>query len=292
MINVCCVTDDKPGHRSQLQGLLEALERFGEVRAEWLPLKRADTDLQPAHPPDLILCVGRTTHWPALKLRWRHGGRLITLSRSAWPLWLFDLCVLPAHDGVPQGRRVFNTLGGLNPVRPSDAKDWRRGLILVGGPSRHHDWDGDNLLRQLQQLLSLTPQLQWTLTTSRRTPGGFVAQLPQLQPQPEILPVERTDRAWLRQQYRQAGHIWVTEDSVSMVCESLSSGAVVGALEVPRRRHGRVSGNLDRMLAEGRVLDLAHLQRHGLPDAPAFAPLQEADRAALHILQWLRTNHR
>ncbi|MBR9909498.1 MAG: hypothetical protein GYB33_03985 [Gammaproteobacteria bacterium] len=286
MISICCVTDDLPGHKSQIEGLLLALKKRVEVQEQWLHIH------QPAPvttAPDLILAVGRHTHWPALKLRWHQGGKVVVLTKPQLPRWLFDLCVLPRHDGVRESRRVFNTIGSLNAIQPASNPQADCGLILLGGPSKHHGWSAPEMLAQLQQLQQLCPQIHWTLTTSRRTPAPFTEALQPLGgPNFRVVPFADTNRQWLLQRYAESGCIWVTEDSVSMVYESLSSGANVGVLEVPRKRTGRVSRNLDTLVAEGRVLTLRHLQQQGLPAAPRFPPLQEADRAAAHILQWLQ----
>ena len=285
MISVCCVTDDKPGHKSQLDGLLAALQRQRSIREQWLHL---DHPTPVSKPLDLIICAGRLTHWPALMLRWRLGGRVIRLSKSWLPSWLFDLNIFPAHDGVPESRRVFNTVGSMNAILPSSEQDAQRGLILVGGPAANHGWDNESILQQILTLIQSCPQIRWTLTTSRRTPEACNQMLCEhASAGYNYVPLQETSRDWLRRQYRECGVIWVSEDSVSMVCESLSSGAIVGALSVPRLKTGRVSGNLDQLIASGHVLSLTQVERDGLPAQPLHPPLQEAERAASRLLQWL-----
>lgn len=285
MLSVCCVTDDKPGHKSQLDGLLAALKRHRPVREQWFHLG-APGMIEP--PLDLVLCVGRRTHLPAIKLKRQCGGKVVALSKSWVPRWAFDLNILPAHDRVPESEKVFTTIGSMNAILPSSDQDSRRGLILIGGPSANHGWNSEDLVDQIRRLLLSFQDVRWTLTTSRRTPAEFESELRKLGAENlQFVPMAETSRDWLLGQYRECGLIWVTEDSVSMVCESLSSGAQVGALSVPRKKTGRVASNLDDMVASGRVLTLSVVEQNGAPEAVEFPPLQEAERSAIRLLNWL-----
>lgn len=291
LLSLCCVTDDKPGHKSQVDGLLKALSERRETRTQWLNIHQPNRLTAPV---DLTICAGRLTHIPALKTRWRYGGQVVCLSKSWIPRWLFDLNVLPRHDGVPERNNVWLTAGSMNAIEASSQSDPNRGLILIGGPSANHGWDQASILEQLRLLVARTPNVHWTVTTSRRTPAQFAALLNDsvsltgdTMSQIELVPFECTDRQWLLQQYANCGNIWVTEDSVSMVCESLSCGAVVGVFEVPRLKQGRVSGNLDSWIADGHVITLHTLQTAGLPTTPKHPPLQEASRIAERLLNWI-----
>ncbi len=284
MLKILCITDDKPGHRSQMDGLLKSLSESTTVESQWLSIHSPEP--LPAHyRAHLILAAGHRTHWSALKCRFKHGGKLVVIMKPSLPLWLFDLCIAPIHDGLKKNPRVFNTEGAMNPVPPSSASDPRQGLILIGGPAKYYQWNNVDLLAQLQQLCSALPEIDWVLTTSRRTPESFsqfIFDLKQLGI--TVVPQDETDHAWLLDQYQHAGSIWTTEDSVSMVYESLSSGAQVGVLQVPLIRENRISRNLQQLIANGRVLKLDTLLEQGnLPPRP-FPPLQEAKRAADYIL--------
>lgn len=289
-IPIWCVTDDKPGHRSQLQGLAEALAERTACVVRWLPvgpgLRREASAL--GERPQLILCAGHRTHWPSLRLKWRHGGILVALLKPSLPRQLFDLCVIPEHDGARPGRRVVLTCGTLNDIRPAAAPDPGRGLILIGGPSRHHRWEDDDMLDRIDRLRGALPAVSWTLTTSRRTPDSFLAAAAALtDDQLKVVPVAETDRAWLRRHYDQCGVIWVTEDSASMVYESLTAGASVGVLPVPRHSESRVSRGLDKLLRDGWVTGLSQLCATGRMNN-GRSSLNEAGRVADYILYWIQ----
>ena len=291
LLNICFVTDDKPGHRHQLEGLQQALTSRVDLRAEWVhtsgPLHNVRLALtaQAEPPPHLIIACGHRTHLVALALKRRFRARLVVLMRPSLPLRWFDLCVLPEHDRAPQADNILRTRGVLNKVTPAQAGDPNQGLILLGGPSRHHNWNTASMVTQLLRLKAALPAVQWMLTSSRRTPADCATALaPLLDAGFIFIPAAQTPGGWLEEQLHQRGRVWVSEDSVSMVYESLSAGAQVGLLEVPRQGPSRVAAGVDRLLAEQRLSTLDHLVEQG-DMLPAREPLQEAERVAKYIIK-------
>lgn len=278
---IWCVNDGVAGHRSQLRGLAEALRRQTGAAVLWLD---PDTPA-PTGTPWMILAAGRRTHGRALRLRWRHGGHLVVLMRPSLPRWLFDLCLLPEHDGVSEGPRTWLTHGPLNPVVPGNSLDPSLGLILLGGPSRHYRWSPVELQKQITSLCTALPAIQWTVATSRRTPDETLTMLDTLtEVHVEVMPAQEAPPGWLLSRFRQCGIIWVTEDSAAMVYEALSSGAAVGVLAVPRRHSSRVSRGLDALTQTGQLCTLPQLQAQGAMPEPT-PPLREADRIAAGLIK-------
>lgn len=281
---IWCLEDDRPGHQRQLAGLAQALQELRPIQICRLALEDSPAQL-PA--PDLILTAGRHSHWRGLRYRWRFGGRLVALMNPGLPRSLFDLCIVPEHDGLSPSRNVLLSLGPLNPVPPASAAAADRGLILVGGPSRHFRWSDAHLAAQLRRLQVALPAVSWTLSSSRRTPASFLMLLGQQEnPTLQLVPWEETGPDWLLQQYARSGVIWVSEDSASMVYESLSCGAAVGVLAVPARRRGRVSRGIQRLLRQERIVRLEDLEALGKMPPPG-PPLQEATRIARELNRWL-----
>ncbi|MFV8819566.1 mitochondrial fission ELM1 family protein [Haliea sp. E17] len=284
-LNLCCVTDGKPGHRTQLAGLAQALGELQPVVTSWLDVS-ADVP-GPVPLPDLILAAGHRTHWAGLRLKWSSKAKLVVLMKPSLPRFLFDLCVIPEHDSVAPSSRVLTTRGMLNDIRPGAGADPQSGLLLLGGPSKHHGWSDSAILEQVGQLRALLPAVRWQVTTSRRTPDSLDSQLAQLASADfAFTPFAQTDRDWLRRQMAACGVIWITEDSASMVYEAMTAGARVGVLAVPRLGESRVSRGLDALLQEGAVTDLEGLQAAG--DMPVGAgTLDEAGRVAQYLTQWM-----
>ena len=292
-------TDGKPGHDNQTQGLLAALRTH--VPVDDFPIQIVDcraglvacltgrtaSGLE-APDPDLIIGAGHATHLPMLNARRVRGGRVVVLMKPTLPTAWFDLCVIPAHDRTRHTENILVTRGVLNRVRRDAAKDERAGLILVGGPSEHVTWSGTAVAGQIDAVLSRTPDVRWTLTTSRRTPGDFLAQLDADVPQLTVVPCDQTGPDWLPEQLARAARVWVTQDSVSMVYEALTAGAAVGLLSVPwRNERDRLARGVAQLLRDGLVTAFDPWQQ-GKALQPPAEPFDEAARCAAWIAErWL-----
>ncbi len=257
------ISDGKPGHDNQSLGLAEALLRrvpggehcislaqAGGFFARLRMAKKAAADL-PA--PDLILGAGHATHPVLLRLARRYRAKSVVLMKPSLPLSWFDLCIAPEHD-FPTRRESPNlilTRGALNRVTPGTGEKSGK-LILLGGPSKTHGWDGAAILAMLAKA---TDRGGWDLTDSRRTPEGFAAK-----------------------------EVWVTEDSVSMIYEALTSGARVGLLPVPRlAKDSRVLRGIDRLVADGYLTPYARWAETQRMAGPPET-LRETERCAEIIL--------
>jgi mitochondrial fission protein ELM1 len=193
---------------------------------------------------------------------------------------LYDLCITPEHD-LRSGSNVITTKGAMNMIEPANEKNQHSGLFLIGGPSEHHGWDESMLIKQIAHILDANPSIQWTLTNSRRTPPSTTTELEKLsKEQLKVLPVEATDKDWLPRELSMTAHVWVTEDSVSMVYEALSSGAKVGLLPIPRKStRSRVVCGIESLKQDGYLMNYKENQA----DLDKFKnppPLNEAERVA------------
>jgi len=290
------ITDSKPGHMSQTAGLVAALRRIRPLDTLDVPalghaaLLRASlggkgswSDFLGRHP--LIICCGHSTHLTALALRRALGGRAVTLMRPSVPLGLFDLAVIPEHDSPARDPKVIPTTGVLNPMSAAGPHDLRRGVFLIGGPSRRHGWESAALLEQIRSVAISSPATEWVLTDSRRTPAATFASLAsETPPRTTLVPRTQTGPGWVAEQLAAAGTAWITEDSVSMVYEALTAGVAVGLLSVPRLSQDRVTRGIDALVKNGQVVRFEDWQA-GLTLHAATPPLAEADRVAAEIVR-------
>lgn len=293
---VWIVSDGKPGHVNQSLGLAEALARATPTaihRLPAMPVWRAWLALLLKHAPggafpkpDLIVGAGHATHLTLLALQRARGGYSVVLMKPSLPRRCFDLCILPRHDGVAEDARTLATAGALNRIQPAAARDAGRGLILVGGTSPHFEWDSDAIQVQIGGILARTPGVQWTLTTSRRTPADFLARLPS-SPKLTVVPHTATSPDWLPEQLARSGTVWVTPDSASMVFEALTAGAEVGVFDLPANPKSRVGRAIAQLADAQRITHFVHWRTHGELH-PNPHPLAEADRCAAWILDWLK----
>lgn len=293
---VWVISDNKPGHVNQSLGLAEALTRATPTEIHVLPalpawrawlgllLKQAPKSNLPR--PDLILGAGHATHPTMLAMRRAHGGRTVVMMKPSVPRSQFDLCIIPQHDGIAEDTHTLVTEGALNRIRPSLTLDPQQGLLLVGGTSPHFEWDSAAVQLQIKSLLARTPDIRWTLTSSRRTPEDFLSHLP---PHPNLTVVSHSATAldWLPAQLARSGTVWVTPDSVSMVYEALTAGADVGVFDLPVNPESRVGKAIAHLADTQRVTRFARWCAHETLHNN-MQPLAEADRCAHWILEWLK----
>lgn len=292
------IVDGKAGHEAQTQGLLEALGarvhiQCCEIRASKRWKSFMDGTLENFPPgetlpkPDLVLGAGNRTHLAMLAARRTYGGKAIVLMKPTLPAWMFDLCLIPRHDQKQEGSNILTTDGMLNPMKRAEAAQLDEGLFLVGGPSKHYEWHTPQMLKQVLQLVEETPEVDWTLTTSRRTPDDCTAALLDLSyANLKVVPVDQTEQGWVAEQLERCGRVWVSEDSVSMVYESLTAGALTGLLEVPpTERRSRVRKATKLLRRQNRVVRFS--DREGLLGLEQNEPLAEASRCADYIVEHL-----
>ncbi|MBC7981272.1 MAG: mitochondrial fission ELM1 family protein [Armatimonadetes bacterium] len=283
-LQILILSDGKAGHENQSHGLAEAMARrhAAEIRILTLEekpgaiarVRKAIAESRKFPDPDFIIAAGHATHLSLLCLSRKYGARSILLMKPLLPMGFFDWCVIPEHDfkQPPAAKNVILSKGALNRVVcVPGAKSGN--LILVGGPSKTHGYDETKLVEQIKRV---TTEGSWQVADSRRTPASFFTALGKAVSNVEFIPHQATEPGWLAAKLSEVEQVRVTEDSVSMIYEALSSGCRVGILEMPGiRKSSRVIGGLERLRAEGYF----ESSENGRPPV-----LAEADRCAKIIL--------
>lgn len=287
-IHILYVSDNKAGHRSQAMGLYQAYQRQNPQQAiefhEILMNDIAYVDLCLAilgkqlsnidYQPDYIIGVGSHTHLKVYLLsKIYRRAKSIILMKTSLPLSWFDYHIIPQHDGQFHQSNVINTQGVLNPIINQHRHQHNRILIALGGSSKRHQWQDEMILTQVIDIIHQNQQSEIIITTSRRTPSDFLAKLqayfPVIDyPQIQFFPVEQTPQGWIFEQMQLSETVWVTEDSVSMIFEALTSGANVGILQVKRLKSDRITMMLDELLNQPQPMNMS---------------LNEADRVVRQI---------
>ncbi|MDS7965892.1 ELM1/GtrOC1 family putative glycosyltransferase [Acinetobacter sp. V117_2] len=292
-MHIVYVSDGKAGHRSQALGLFQAMQRqqanatFEEILISDLPIislikalfSSKNTLFEQA--PNFIFGVGSHTHFRV----WLLGkifkkAKTVILMKPNLPIAWFDYAVIPEHDGIPANSRVIVTRGALNPIRNENHHQATRILIALGGSSKRHQWNQEKVLLSVQQIVEHNPSSEIILTTSRRTPAGFIDILKQQSSAKklQICPVEQTPQGWIFEEMQKAEAVWVTEDSVSMIYEALTAGCRVGVIAMDRLKQDRITNSVDRLLEEKLIANVFDINL--LPEGQV---LQEADRVVHQI---------
>jgi mitochondrial fission protein ELM1 len=290
------LTDGKPGHMQQTLGLARALAALTPCTTVDIDVSAGGAGLldlalgrfrpgQGQPQPDLILGAGHGTHLALLAARRATGGKAVALMKPSLPLSLFDFIVVPEHDGVTPGPHTISTLGVLNPMQPGE-KEADSLLFLIGGPSKHVQWEDAVILQQLQAIEATLPaSCRWRVADSRRTPEALSAEL-QRRYRERFQPWVACPPGWLAQQLAVTGSVWVSEDSVSMVYEALTAACRVGLLEVPRReKPSRVMRGVEQLSGRGLVTPFSEWAISKALHAPVH--FNEAERVARWLLERL-----
>lgn len=295
-LQLLIISDGKPGHRNQSVGLAEALARLTPTDYriieldDWARGKKilgACHSAQQGPRPDWIIAAGHSTHLCALVLSRYFDARSIILMKPSLPLSLFDVCLIPRHDlkGRAPQSHVIPTTGALNRMTFSGSKE-PLGLIMIGGDSKDYAFDSSELRDAITKVIR-AHALDWHIADSRRTPADFLESLRDL---PVTLhPHQLTGPDWLPNQLRRSEVAWVTHDSVSMIYEALSSGAMVGVLPMHQKKtHSKISRAIEELAQQGYLTTFKGLQENNpLLKCPPFA---EADRCAEILLHQFSTS--
>ena len=250
---------------------------------DWL-FKKSLLNSEPT--PQWVVGAGHSTHRSVLISRRYFKAKAILLMRPSAPLSWFDACIIPQHDNPPVRDYVLATHGVINTMTPHlTGRIPHQGVILIGGRSAHFEWDSENICQQVAKICLAQPTLQWTLSTSRRTPEDFAQILQQKKIRNlTLIPAELTPQGWVREQLERAAQVWVSRDSVSMVFESITAGAPTGLLQLPAAKLSRVVNSMTEVVKQGWAMDIENWNlRLPLPSSPQ--KLWESDRAARWLLQ-------
>ena len=295
------LVDCKSGHDNQSLGLVQALakkmpcQHFDiAVQGNIEPLLHYLTAAWPfgnhLPQPDFIIGAGHRTHLHLLAAQKAHGGNTIVLMQPSLPVAWFDLCVIPEHDAYQGNGDILETRGVLNTVNSDGEHHAHKALIMVGGHSRHCEWQSDDLIAQILTLANQNPHIEYTLTTSRRTPKDFLTGLSNHLPANLLLvPFEKTTGGWVKTQLAASATAWITEDSVSMIYESLTAQVAVGLLNLPIKQQNRITRGVDKLVAQRLVTRFSAdgAYKNALHPVLGFV---EADRCAEQIIKAWSSN--
>ncbi|MFT7371637.1 MAG: mitochondrial fission protein ELM1 [Oleiphilaceae bacterium] len=304
-LSIWFVHDNKPGHVHQLQGLEERIAHYYEINTHWIDagenlpnwfdmlLKNKTTiNTQDATgsdiTPDIVIGAGHKTHKTLLFYAYLHKAYCVVLMRPSLPLYFFDAVICPEHDKLKENKRVMNTCGALNTVKPTkNLLTKTSSLILIGGPSKHFKWQEEDLLAQIKQICKQDNTTQWLLSDSPRTPRSFFPKLKSM----NILNLtcfhyQDNNLKPLHKLMLTSTKTWITPDSVSMVYESLTARTPTYTFAMSLKnvsKPSRVAHAIKNLISNKHVISFENWQLHTDME-PNKLDLWEADRAAKWLL--------
>jgi len=257
--NISCwvVTEGLAGTENQCLGIADALGLSPVIKRIRLrfPWKQLSPYLRCGHQwafdsagdsimppwPDLVLASGRKSILAALYIKQKSRGKtvVVQVQDPRIPARLFDLVTVPQHDPT-RGENVVTTTGALHRVTPEKLVEEAakfpalqdlpqpRAAVMIGGNSKAHRLGEESAAKLAARLQELTADYSLMVTVSRRTP-------------PACLDILQKALADNHRVYFWNGSganpyfaflgladlLLVTEDSVSMTSEAISTGKPV-----------------------------------------------------------------
>ena len=283
------VSDGKKGHENQSLGLVKALLRRVQGSYEITSSTTMETI---SKRPIAVVAAGHRTHLTLLRLGWRYRCPTVVIMKPSLPTRLFAHCFIPEHDllhkKTPQN--VTLTKGALNSIPEEIPTKNKEGLLMLGGPSKHFQWQEDVLQNAIEAIVEGQNTLSWTVGDSRRTPEGTLTRLQERLSGRDLTFVahQAASGDWLRNNLLAAQEAWITPDSTSMLFEALTAGCRVGTFPlIPNDT--RLSAAHEKLISEDWITPYNQaLDSQPLP--PLQNQLHETARCAELLLRLLRLN--
>lgn len=302
--------DTRTGHRKQTQGIIEALSNitpvkvtdvylpdyeFRQVIADSLLFFRflVSQEKKRKKEVDLLIGTGSHTHIPMI-LEKNRQEKIITCMTPDWPFGKFiDLCFVPEHDLPPKKDNIVTTTGPPNTNVNKKQHDPEKGLIVLGGIDRKtHQWENEDIVFQVCQIVEKTPDISWMVSTSPRTPATMMPPLQTLEKEHHnmtFLPFQETGQGWIEEQYCCSKFVWVSADSVSMIYEALSAGCQVGVISVHwKDNDNKIKRAVGLLEQQSKILSF-DTWKQDKNACQNYVGLNEANKCAVEILtRWFQ----
>ncbi|MBU1862137.1 MAG: mitochondrial fission ELM1 family protein [Candidatus Omnitrophica bacterium] len=307
--SVVFLTDDKAGHRSQVQALLELFEDVAQEKGlqltteictvrykseihrmflfviaflcgRWMQgyipflrfflLPESYEKVRTAY-ADVVVSCGASAVPLNILLKHENGAKNIAIMKPPFPYnhCNFDLMLIPQHDYCPVKRKnIIKLTVALSPTDTDKLKSEGKKLkeklmlsnnnimsVLVGGDTKDYVYDVNMVEKTIDELIRLTRERNGFLlvTTSRRTRPDIIHLVKEKLFQEDcckllVIPTENNIENIVYGMIDVARIIIVTEDSVSMISESVQSGKPVIVIKMAKKgiskKHVRFQNNL------------------------------------------------
>ena len=307
------ITDEFPGMKSQVMGLAEAiglpcLHKTCKRRWPWgwlglsfgNPLAQLTSESDPLSPPwpDLVISCGRRSAPLALAIKKQCKGKTLCvhLQNPILNIEAFDLIVCPEHDAL-KGSNVVSTKGALHKVTLSKLEEGIKfygnlfekfprpySTVLLGGTTNRYKMSQNAIEDIIQKVLLIRNKTQGSVfvTPSFRTP--FRDNLTSaLQKEPNIF---LADIETLNPYFAMLGladFLFVTDDSVNMICEACFTGKPVYSLPLLGHHNTKPQRFIQSLIQEGTIRAF-----EGEIDSWTYVPFNDTEKIALIVRKLMK----
>jgi len=243
--------------RRVFQCLYPLMSPWLQGRLHWLKPFLTEESYQQISPvyADIVISCGSTLPGINLAIAKESMGKSLVLMKPPFPYSLkwFNLLVVPSHDAAPELRNIFRTHLTPNLVTPERLQKMANTIsselqlnaaesitgIIVGGNTAKFQFNERQWKSIVRALDAQAHQhnTQLLITTSRRTHPVIEQQTKETfkaHPKCKLLVIanEHNPPNVIYGMLGLANHLIVTEDSISMISEAISSGKAVTVLRV------------------------------------------------------------
>jgi len=254
-MKICWFKDSKIGHEKQVQAILDNLaltqdlviKEINVSNPVWLELFLYLLRIKPKQDlvADIIIGAGSATTIPMLRYKTGNKTKVISVMKPQFFESKFDLIVAPRHDYKVVPHNVFTYIGSIAKVNINQDLE-NIGLIIIGGVNKHFNFDDDYLISQIDFIISLFPDTNWTVFNSRRTPKTFNERIKRNTAIGKFIDVHKNFEP-LDDYLSKAKLKFVTPDSVNMVFESLSSSGETYLFDMYSSKENKITRLIDEV---------------------------------------------
>ena len=323
-MNILWIKDGKKGHEKQVQALLEelsktidiniyeedyhisSLKRFFDIfhHSTSYVFKKYDLCkiIKSYNQNDIHLVVGAGSniHTRILLLKKFlkdiYNKDIIAISVLTPSLFKneFNFICAPNHDEIKLSK-IKNTIffeGSLAKVSIQEPDD-SIGLIGLGGINNHFIFNEDDLIKQIEYILSLYPNKDWYLFSSRRTSDLMIDKIKRLTNSYSNLIVAHEN---FDEIIKHASIKFITQDSMNMVYESLSTKGQTFVFNMKYKNENKITKQIKKLIENkqiGYIENIAMLD--GLkkikiqPQNPHFEVFAEVEKLSFQLADKLKT---
>ena len=280
-MNILWIKDGKKGHEKQVQALLEelsktidiniyeedyhisSLKRFFDIfhHSTSYVFKKYDSCkiIKSYNQNDihLVIGAGSNIHTRLLLLKKFlkdiYNKDIIAISVLTPSLFKneFNFICAPNHDEIKLSN-IKNTIffeGSLAKVSIQEPDD-SIGLIGLGGINNHFIFNEDDLIKQIEYILSLYPNKDWYLFSSRRTSDLMIDKIKTLANSFSYLIVAHENYDEI---IKRASIKFITQDSMNMVYESLSTKGQTFVFNMKYKNENKITKQIKKLLENKQI---------------------------------------
>ena len=317
-MNVYWFQDSKTGHLKQVQALLDQLKKEIELSITTINCSNYESlpDLLPNenqfNGPSILIGAGHDVYSKILQAKKylkKYTGKdifSIAVLRPSYKLNSFDLIVAPEHDfrkrRLPKNVILFQ---GSLASTSHDPVDENKGIIAIGGPSKHYNFDQEILMNQLHYILSVHPKHEFKIFNSRRTPDALNLKLKNVidnYPNVKFIHLDSSESDTFQDSLNKSSLKFVTPDSSNLVFEALSAKGQTFLIQIEKSTYTRIFGaqkirkSMNELVNTKRVGVVSILNKKGGIDISKienpslhFEPLAEVEKVSFSIMKFI--NH-